>query len=78
MRPLSGDLREFIHLLNTNSVKFVLGHRDENQASRAPLSPSILPEAVWAIPGAGPAALERRCVFLHTHGGKKNTLLIVQ
>ncbi len=24
------------------------------------------------------ATLERRGVFLHTHGGKKNTLLIVQ
>jgi hypothetical protein len=24
MRPLSSDLREFIHLLNTNSVKFVI------------------------------------------------------
>jgi hypothetical protein len=24
MRPLSSDLREFIHLLNTNSVKYVI------------------------------------------------------
>jgi hypothetical protein len=24
MRPLSSDLREFIHLLNTNSVRFVI------------------------------------------------------
>ena len=24
MRPLSSDLREFIHLLNTNSAKYVI------------------------------------------------------
>ena len=24
MQPLSSDLREFIHLLNTNSVKYVI------------------------------------------------------
>jgi hypothetical protein len=24
MRPLSSDLREFIHLLNTNRVKYVI------------------------------------------------------
>jgi len=36
MRPLSSDLREFIHLLNTNSVRYVIvGARAlETQTSR--------------------------------------------
>ena len=60
MRPLSSDLREFIHLLNTNSVKYVAVGARALAFHGRPHPPRLAADRYFvAVPTTDPIKIER-------------------